>query len=500
MPATLEQLRRIKCTYKDCFESFDTEKAMKSHKKYSDEHDYCHRCDEDYEDHDSYAFHKITKPEIHGKACRVCGEEFKSESGLKRHIELNHKIDQRLTCIGCRQSFYRACLFIEHLEFGHCSVISASQFQGHIVHKHLINEYLKGDEKYQRFQQKQAKFEAALDPEEEGGIELDGDALEDDEEIEEVKYEAIKPEVQPDMLLPPAAAGVPFPPLPSQMRSASVTKSNLASTLSHMSINGEESEASAVVNSPIVSPLIDIPASPGSRDTSNHQVSIHGSMTTSSTRQLKPWGSRDGKSASSVLFPNAKSTPAPSEFSIAAYDHKMEEQHGLNIMNTRFWDPHSTDFNPERFYDSISCKYYCPFVCEQARDTPADLSNHINHDHRIARMKCPMCLKYFKSATALMAHCESRGARCEINKTDDFGVFLDRLSGGFLGVEEKVRPDHLNNPSALVHNTETGRMERYVPPKASYLQYMVTKPPDWKEPVTTTKVVGGFLNMQRGLW
>lgn len=107
-------------------------------------------------------------------------------------------------------------------------------------------------------------------------------------------------------------------------------------------------------------------------------------------------------------------------------------------------------------------------------------------------MKCPMCLKYFKSATALMSHCESRGARCQINKADDFNIFLDRLSGGFLGVKEITRPDHLNNPTVMITNEETGRMERYKPPVASYMQYQVTTPPDWKGPVRTTTISGGF--------
>jgi hypothetical protein len=118
-------------------------------------------------------------------------------------------------------------------------------------------------------------------------------------------------------------------------------------------------------------------------------------------------------------------------------------------------------------------------------------------DHRITRMKCPMCLKYFKSAAALMAHCESRGAKCQINKADDFNIFLDRLSGGFLGVEEKTRPDHLNNPTVFLPDEDTGRIEKYTPPVASYLQYMVTKPPDWKEPDRAVKVTGGIPNMQR---
>jgi hypothetical protein len=88
MPAALEPLRRVRCTYKDCYESFDTESAMKRHKKYDDEHDYCHKCDEDFDDYEAFAYHKIVKPDEHNLACRVCGDEFKSKEGLKRHIEL----------------------------------------------------------------------------------------------------------------------------------------------------------------------------------------------------------------------------------------------------------------------------------------------------------------------------------------------------------------------------------------------------------------------------
>lgn len=106
-------------------------------------------------------------------------------------------------------------------------------------------------------------------------------------------------------------------------------------------------------------------------------------------------------------------------------------------------------------------------------------------------MQCPTCLKYFKSATALMSHCESRGAKCQIAKANDFGTFLDRLSGGFLGVEEMVRPDHRNNPAVMLQNPATGQVQRYQPPVASYLQYTVTKPPDWKEPTVQTTVIGG---------
>ena len=105
-------------------------------------------------------------------------------------------------------------------------------------------------------------------------------------------------------------------------------------------------------------------------------------------------------------------------------------------------------------------------------------------------MKCPKCLKNFKSCTALMSHCESRGSKCTINKADDFNVFLDRLTGGFLGVKEETRPEFLQNPSVVVTNPLTGRVERYTPPVASYLQYAVTRPVDYKQPVETTRIGG----------
>lgn len=87
MPKVVDP-NRVRCTYADCDLHFASEKDMKRHKKHDDDHDYCHKCDEDFDSYDDLAQHKIFRPDMHNKACRVCGQEFKSESGLKRHIEL----------------------------------------------------------------------------------------------------------------------------------------------------------------------------------------------------------------------------------------------------------------------------------------------------------------------------------------------------------------------------------------------------------------------------
>lgn len=367
MSSHLPPVARVKCTFEDCDLFFDDERSMKRHKRQTDEHEYCHLCDEDFDTIEDFVEHKITRPFEHKKACRVCGDEFKSDSGLKRHIELvsmtitfessstnrlqNHKIDQKLTCIGCQKSFYRACLFIEHLEFGHCEVIGSTQFEGHIVHKHLITEFMKGGTAYARFKQKTSKYEAAVDFEEEGGIELGGDPLDVDEAIEGVEFEALRPDTPPETPQSHIFAS-PYPPLPSQVNEA---WSEVASSLGALSVSGD-SDAETVIGFPAADTI-------GSNTCSNPSTSEYGIGTSTTSRRVKAWGDRSGKSASNHLFPNARPNPASSDFSIAAHDDTKDDQ-GINIMRTRFWDPMSSDWNPEKFYDSVVSKYACPFICE----------------------------------------------------------------------------------------------------------------------------------------
>lgn len=129
---------------------------------------------------------------------------------------------------------------------------------------------------------------------------------------------------------------------------------------------------------------------------------------------------------------------------------------------------------------------------------PADLSRHIIDGHRITKMRCPRCLDLFPTCTALVAHCESGSRKCNIRKASDFGTFLDRLTGGFLGVDEQVRPEFEKNKTIQFTNPVTGITSRFTPPVASYLKYEVTKPVQWKpEPENLT--IGGYKEDNRGL-
>jgi ribose 5-phosphate isomerase RpiB len=44
------------------------------------------------------------------------------------------------------------------------------------------------------------------------------------------------------------------------------------------------------------------------------------------------------------------------------------------------------------------------------------------------RLKCPKCLRFYASATALTQHVESQGVRCTIRETDEYGAQLDDIT------------------------------------------------------------------------
>jgi hypothetical protein len=76
---------KVSCTVVGCKALFNSVKDMKKHKVISPDHDYCSKCDEDFEDEERFLLHKI-KSDRH-IACVVCGVEFRSEGGCNAHIQ-----------------------------------------------------------------------------------------------------------------------------------------------------------------------------------------------------------------------------------------------------------------------------------------------------------------------------------------------------------------------------------------------------------------------------
>jgi DNA-directed RNA polymerase subunit RPC12/RpoP len=75
---------RVPCTFPGCGRIFGSDAEMKKHKIADPEHEYCSRCDEDFQDEERLLIHKI-KSNKH-IVCPICGSEYRSESGRDHHI------------------------------------------------------------------------------------------------------------------------------------------------------------------------------------------------------------------------------------------------------------------------------------------------------------------------------------------------------------------------------------------------------------------------------
>ena len=87
MATEVESIKEFKCTFKGCYAAFDKLNLLKSHKKHAPSHDFCPRCEEDFDSWDALTLHKATdKRHEKEPICKSCGEEFKSVSGMRRHV------------------------------------------------------------------------------------------------------------------------------------------------------------------------------------------------------------------------------------------------------------------------------------------------------------------------------------------------------------------------------------------------------------------------------
>ncbi len=84
------------------------------------------------------------------------------------------------------------------------------------------------------------------------------------------------------------------------------------------------------------------------------------------------------------------------------------------------------------------------------------------------QVRCPACLKLFKTTAALVAHCEAPNGRCKIATTNQFGQAIDEFSGGFLNAYETMRPDDSD---------------------VTFVKYEAWTPPDWNDKAQTTAAV-----------
>jgi hypothetical protein len=124
---------------------------------------------------------------------------------------------------------------------------------------------------------------------------------------------------------------------------------------------------------------------------------------------------------SRALFGDIKQAPPSEQIKSILKKREEEAAKPKGILDSRWWDPDSTDFIPDRFYHSVIQKFCCPFAaCENLPlDTAYELEVHFKDAHTMRRFRCPGCLKLFKNAQGMVSHIEST-QKCPIKRSKSF--------------------------------------------------------------------------------
>ncbi|RAL04810.1 putative C2H2 finger domain protein [Aspergillus ibericus CBS 121593] len=88
-------------------------------------------------------------------------------------------------------------------------------------------------------------------------------------------------------------------------------------------------------------------------------------------------------------------------------------------------------WEPMNFFDTFRGKFVCP--CEDEFLTSKDFEEHVIEKTNGKRsLQCPGCLRIFKTAAALVAHCESASTHCSVNTGLRFSQIINDVSGGLV--------------------------------------------------------------------
>ncbi|GFN12674.1 putative C2H2 finger domain protein [Aspergillus tubingensis] len=328
---------RVPCTYKECSGVFESAGEMKRHK--ANEHDYCSRCDEDFQDDEYLLLHKI-KSDKH-IVCVVCGIDFRSEGGRDLHTRQQHRTPQTLTCYGCGQKFKMAGAMVNHVESGDCPNIPLSSLLQEQSKRLLFREALRTGNEGEN-----AEPDGQDDN---GGVHIDQDLLEmdpDDEATQSVVGGVSGLSLDDNVPEPKSKSSMASPSLVSETREQSASAGKIA----------------------------------------------------------RPTSPRPGPSNS---------------FGI---DH-IDAGHTLRALD-RNWDP-------TVYFSSFNGKFICP--CKAEFSSMRDFEEHVvTKTNQNRGIQCPGCLRIFRTAAALVAHCESASTRCKVNRGLQFSQVINDISGGLV--------------------------------------------------------------------
>ena len=382
-----------------------------------------------------------------------------------------------MKCEGCKETFRSAGSYIEHIERGLCKKISRVMFQRSVQHKHVNNEVMKDPVLVQQIfaaNELQGPHtdtpgliedRAAAARTEEGGVSL----LDQEDEGQSGGYKPLEAEVNLiDMkeTAPLTRRNLEtWPRLPGQ-EPPQLTESmhSMALTSPTPSISGTEISASEYASG-ITSrrggykiytesyPSLSSPQSVAFDRDDDDTSSVATTIAASSINHSTAWTTG---STSRALFPSAKPTAAAGDWKgiLKHLEQEATPSESTNLFRSRWWDPHHTDFAVEKFFNPVIGKFLCPFPgCGDSYDVPSDIAGHLQYTHVKTSYRCPLCLKLFKSAHALVSHSESSN-KCKVRNSTMYHKLLNEITGGYLEAKHVKQPKVYKTDNALVKGGE----------------------------------------------
>lgn len=430
-PVRSYQDRPFKCTLDWCQHRFETEKEMKIHKKYAEDHYYCKKCNVDCADWEDLTAHKVdamaphlekrikgvTIPHI---VCEFCGQDFESFGGRKTHRAQAHPAEQDIICPGpqCNRKFVRAADMIEHLEKDQCPGIRAHEFRANIQHTYVVKQIWKED--LEQFRKNLNRNQVAEeqpgrisgsedqhgeddgeDDNEDGGVDILGQT--DQEQMG--GYKPLEPEV--DLMSNQVShshdqrhpSGWPFLP--------NTKVDDLLKPLRSTHISSQSRKDSVI-------------------DDSDDETASQSTVTTATTQMVfsdtrpSAWSSQ---STAKSLFPTAQKKPADFGAILQQRQQEIQLDDSSNFLKARVWHSGSADYNVDFFFVATIGKYCCPFPSCQGDGAEylaaSDMEEHILLKHTWSTYKCTGCFDIFKTVAGLVRHVETT-KRCGIRSSYTF--------------------------------------------------------------------------------
>ncbi|EAW14507.1 putative C2H2 finger domain protein [Aspergillus clavatus NRRL 1] len=360
--------RKTRCTFPNCPRLFDSVEEMKRHKRFTPEHEYCSRCDEDFQDEQRLLIHKI-KSNKH-IVCPICGIDFRSEGGRDVHIRQNHRAEQNLECYGCKAHFKSASSMMRHIEDDECPGITRARLLQEKSKKLIIKQALKVGEG-----SPMPIIPGPSDNDDiDGGVKVDPNPLEYDNR-EAMAHQPKLGEHDPTASVSAMLALKHWPQPPGRARAAVGAVPVELMAFSELAIvNGTRAQGWKGKE-----PLRAIQESAEQEENQGH----------------RPFG-------------------------VAA---TFDAGQTLRTLQSN-WDA-------TNFFNSYSGEYVCPCGARFNTMKEFE-EHMIMKSQGGRGMQCPGCQKFFKTTAALVAHCESASTRCYINDNHQFGQIIDEMTGGLI--------------------------------------------------------------------